>query len=295
LSKCAWTTDTERAFLLALRLTGQAQAAAVEIGRTPQAAYARRKRNAGFREQWEAMVAAQQQAWIAAQQALLAEAGAEPEDGGGQMAPWREVGEGFGTRKRAHFLRVLTRTKHVVAACRAAGVATSTAYALRSRAPRFAAAWEKALADAAPPSVREAALARAVDGWEEPILYGGQVVAHRKRYSDGLLRDLLREEQARSAGGRAPAGAARAVARREAPEQPGRVSEGELNAEILRKMALLGNRQRERARLKTERQWERWRLGWVNPALAAPTAEDLADEAEWECEDDEEDEGEGED
>ena len=110
LSKARWTADTERAFLLALRLTGQAKAAAVEIGRTPGAVYARRANNPDFKRDWDAVIAAQQAGWIAA-------------------------------------------------------------------------------------------LHRAVEGWQEPIVRGGQVVAQRWRFSEGPLRDLLRAEIGKGAGG----------------------------------------------------------------------------------------------
>lgn len=74
-------------------------------------------------------------------------------------------------------------------------MSSTSAYRLRSKSPPFAAAWERALADAPPPSVLEAAIARAVEGWDEPIVQGGKVVAYRRRYSDALMRDLLRAEQ----------------------------------------------------------------------------------------------------
>jgi len=271
LSKAKWSADTERAFLLALRLTGQAKAAALEIGRTSGAVYARRAHNPGFKRDWDAVVAAQQDGWIAAQQARLAESGAPLADGEGQRAPWREVRGGFGTRKRAHFLRVLRRTKHVEEACREAGVATSTAYALRSRAPRFAAAWEKALTDTPPPSVIAAALQRAVEGWQEPIVRGGQVVAQRWRFSEGLLRDLLRAEIGKGAGGGAAGGGRWAK-----PDPKLRATEAELNEAILTKLGYLG----DRLKRKTAEDWDRWRLSWIDP-VAARRPEEPDDDEDW--------------
>lgn len=258
-STCQWSADTELAFLMALRMTGHAKAAATEIGRTYGSVYARRKRNAAFRQRWDEAVAAQQADWIAAQQERLAAQRGEGEGPGGERAPWREVRNGFGPGKRALFLRVLTRTKRVGEACKAAAVSSSTVYAMRARSPRFAAAWEKALVDTPPPSVIEAALARAVDGWDEPIVFGGKVVGQKKRYSDGLLRDLLRAEQARVVAAAAKADSASA-------SRGARDLEG-MRARILSQIAAI-KRQRGAAAdrggdpVAPGGDWERWKRCW---------------------------------
>jgi hypothetical protein len=146
------------------------------------------------------MIAAQQRDWIAAQQERLAARGGALDDPGCErLEPGQARAGGWDSRKRGLFLRALARTKRVDMACEAAGMAPRSAYALRARSPRFAAAWEKALTETAPPSVITAALQRAVEGWDEPIVQGGKVVAYRRRYSDGLLRDLLRAERERAA------------------------------------------------------------------------------------------------
>lgn len=282
-----WTADTERAFLAALRLCGQAKQAAVEIGRSPNSAYTYRKRHPEFARAWDETVAAQQREWIAAHQERLAVRRGDALDdgaGGGRLVPGREVSGGWDARKRGLYLRTLTRTKRVDAACEAAGVTPQAVSALRGRSPRFAAACEKALADAVPPSVIDAALARAVEGWDEPIVHNGQIVGYRKVYSEGLLRDLLKDEQARKAGETAAAGKAKvAEAQQAVVAQAGRSSEAELTEAILRGLALRAAQKREKA----ERTWERWRLGWVDHALAAPGVDELAeeDEEDWEGED----------
>lgn len=277
-SRGKWTADTEAAFLLALRLCGQPTKAAAEIGRSHAAAYGYRQRNPDFARRWDEAIAEQQREWIAAHQGRLAVARGALEDegaGGGRLMPWRERSDGWTQRKRTAFLKALRRTKCVKQACEAAGVSDTSAYYLKSREPRFAAAWEKALAGAAPPSVLDAALARAVEGWDEPIVHGGEIVGYTKVYSEGLLRDLLKDEQARKAEAAAADRAKAAEAEQPIVSQPSRATEAELADAILRGLTLRAAQKREKA----ERMWERWRLGWVDPALAARSAEELAEEA----------------
>lgn len=284
--KGKWTADTEAAFLLALRLCGQPKKAAAEIGRSASSVYSRRKHNPDFARRWDEAVAEHQREWIAAHQERLALRRGDALDdgaGGGRLAHGRERKGGWDARKRGLFLRTLKRTKRIDAACEAAEMSAQRVSDLRGRSPRFSAACEKALAEAAPPSVLDAALKRAVEGWEEPIVHGGKVVGHKQVFSEGLLRDLLRGEQERKAADAAAAGkAVAAEAARAAAAETGRATEAELTEAILHKLALFDGREREKARLKAERRWARWRLGWVDPALAAPAAgEDDADEADW--------------
>lgn len=197
-----WSRDTELAFLQALRLTGQVRKAASEIGRSTAGAYGRRKRYPEFAAAWDAAVAQQQADWIAAQQARLEARGSaldivggEAANGGGRLTPARGRFDGWDQQKRGFFLRTLRKTKSVKLACEAARMSDTSAYRLKSKSPAFAAAWERALADAPLPSVLEAAVTRAIEGWDEPIVQGGKIVAYRKRYSDALMRDLLRAER----------------------------------------------------------------------------------------------------
>jgi hypothetical protein len=184
-----WTAETETAFLLALRLTGNVRKAAAEIGRDPGSAHKRRNRDPAFAARWAEAVAAQQADYLAAQQARLA----GDEDGGAaedRLFDGPERG-GWDANARARFLRVLARSGCVQEACVAAGVTKRAANALRQRSPRFAAAWKKALAADPPRSIEEAAYERAVEGWLEPVFFQGEVVGHRRRYSDNALRLLL--------------------------------------------------------------------------------------------------------
>lgn len=90
---------------------------------------------------------------------------------------------------RRTFLDVLARTGIVTTAVQAVGVARMTAYRWRED-PEFAKAWDDALEQAADRMEAEA-IRRAVEGVEEPIYQGGQLVGTRIVYSDSLLGKLL--------------------------------------------------------------------------------------------------------
>ncbi len=191
-----WTGDTEQAFLLALRLTGRAREAAAAIGRSTSAAYVRRRRDAGFAARWDAVVAEQQAAWIAEQGAVVRALGETP------LGDRRLRRDGWSDVRRKLFLRALSETGSVADACKRARISSTSAYRLRDDCARFAADWQTAL-DTQAVTIEQAAYERAVLGWEEPILHGGQVVGHRWRYSESLLRTLVQQ-----AGGETGKGAA---------------------------------------------------------------------------------------
>jgi hypothetical protein len=194
-----WTADTEKAFLLALRLCGKAKQAAREIGRGANTAFKRRQRYPEFARAWDEAIAQQQADWIAARRrGLDAEAPADDGAGGGRLAPGQEKKGGWDARKRGLFLRTLARTKRIDLSCEAAGMSASAAHYLRAKSARFAAAWEKALGGSVP-SVIDVAWERAVEGWTEPVVQNGQVVGERWRFAQGLMRELLRHELAAQA------------------------------------------------------------------------------------------------
>ncbi|WP_066800994.1 hypothetical protein [Sphingomonas soli] len=269
-----WSADTEQAFLLALRLSGQASKAAKEIGRGLSAAYARRQRDPDFARAWDEAVAAGQAEWAM----LSAEARGPLDDGagGGRLARGNDRIDGWDKARRGTFLRVLARTKDVREACRAAGMSSTAAYRLRGRSPPFARAWEKMLA-AETPSVLDAALERAVEGWIEPIVAGGKVIGERRRYSDSLLRALLlRETAAEKRAARAEAAGAavprtkkgrEARAREAAKAAGGYFGEGyapreETDAALIAKLdAMERRRDRETAEAQA-RAWADWRARW---------------------------------
>ncbi|MFT8808676.1 hypothetical protein [Gluconobacter sp.] len=82
---------------------------------------------------------------------------------------------------------------------RVAEVQRSTLYLWKDTDKEFSARWEDALEEAAD-ALEAEARRRAVEGYDEPVTYGGRVICDpetgnpivRKRYSDGLMAFLLR-------------------------------------------------------------------------------------------------------
>ena len=89
-------------------------------------------------------------------------------------------------RKRTAFLEALTAGFSVTYAAKAAGVHRSSFYRLRERDKAFEEAWSDAY-EAGTDVLRDELRRRAVDGWEEPMVSAGKVVAHVRKYSDRLL------------------------------------------------------------------------------------------------------------
>lgn len=113
-----------------------------------------------------------------------------------RTGPFRHRHDGWTPPRQRDFLVRLRQTGCVRDACREVGLTSTSAYRVRQRIPEFAAAWDAALAISLP-RLEQAAYARAVEGWDEPIIYQGKVVAHRRRYSDALLRLLIEREMRR--------------------------------------------------------------------------------------------------
>ncbi len=94
---------------------------------------------------------------------------------------------GLFTRPRqVAFLAALAATGSVRSASARAGVSHQTAYRARLAWPGFRRGWDAALL-AARAQAEEVLASRALDGWEEDVIYHGEVVASRRRYSDRLL------------------------------------------------------------------------------------------------------------
>ena len=92
----------------------------------------------------------------------------------------------FTRERQTAFLAGLAATGVVRSAAGRAGVSHQTAYRERTASPGFRRAWDAALL-AARAQAEEVLACRALDGWEEDVLYHGEVVATRRRYSDRLL------------------------------------------------------------------------------------------------------------
>ncbi|MCP5397264.1 MAG: hypothetical protein H6918_11130 [Sphingomonadaceae bacterium] len=87
---------------------------------------------------------------------------------------------------QSRFLDSLSINGTVRLACRHAGVSAQTVYRARRRWRGFRLAWDAALL-AARSHAEEALACKALDGWEEPVFYHGELVATRQRFSDRLL------------------------------------------------------------------------------------------------------------
>ncbi|WP_343520154.1 hypothetical protein [Sphingomonas sp.] len=233
-----WTADTERAFLMALRTTGQARKAAGAIGRSLSSAYKRRRRDGAFRARWDAAVAEQQTAWIEAQGAAI-----EPGDPHERFDGWSRL------RRRA-FLRALSETGQVKDACERVGISTTSVDRLRKRSPGFARDMAAAL-DRSLPMLEQIAWERAVEGWEEPVVARDGTVTMRRRYSESLLRMLLREAH----GARRIELAAEAKAR---PRGPRYATEEETDAHLMKLLDGVERRRQGEARLKALAEAEAW-------------------------------------
>ncbi len=95
-------------------------------------------------------------------------------DGG--EAAFRHRHDGWTPLRQTTFLRTLRETGCVRSACQRVGLSSTSAYRVKRRIPEFGAAWDAALAYRLP-ALERAAYARAVEGWLEPIVYKGEVVA----------------------------------------------------------------------------------------------------------------------
>ncbi|AQR74261.1 hypothetical protein [Sphingomonas sp. LM7] len=239
-----WSADTDQAFLLALRLTGQVRAAAAAIGRSISSAYQRRQRDADFAARWDLVVDEQQAAWIVAQHKAAQALEDVP------LGDHRVRRDGWSEARRKLFLRALSETGSVRDACARARISSTAAYTLRRKCARFATDWAAAL-DTQAVTVEQVAFERAVLGWEEPIVQSGQIVGQRWRFSETLLRALFQQAQ-----------------RAEASAQPGRrgttfvkpmPTREETNAALAKAIAAAEKRMLAEAALEQAGGAERWR------------------------------------
>ncbi|QYE34383.1 hypothetical protein KZX46_16595 [Polymorphobacter sp. PAMC 29334] len=101
--------------------------------------------------------------------------------------------DGWTKQKQVGFINALAETGCVTDACRAVGMSTESAYALRRRydAIDFRMSWDLAL-DYAVHRLADAALSRAIHGVAVPHYYKGEVVGEHRRYNETLTMFILR-------------------------------------------------------------------------------------------------------
>ena len=195
-----WTADTERAFLLALKATGQVKQAAVAIGRSTGACNQRRRNFPAFAAAWDAALAE-----------MEGERLAEAVEAGGTELTVRPLTrarrDGWTQQRQRAFGRALADTGSYGQAAARVGISMTSVQRLRRKSPDFQALCDKALIEGGT-TVEEAAYMRAVEGWEEPIVHGGQVIGYKRRFSDTLTKTLLERKDGSPKAGRARRGAA---------------------------------------------------------------------------------------
>ncbi len=105
----------------------------------------------------------------------------------------RKRHDGWTQQKQVGFINALAETACVTDACRAVGMSTESAYALRRRydAIDFRVTWDHAL-EYAVHRLADAALSRAIHGVAVPHYYKGEVVGEHRRYNETLTMFILR-------------------------------------------------------------------------------------------------------
>ncbi|MGN6278006.1 MAG: hypothetical protein ACTHM8_04705 [Sphingomonas sp.] len=179
-----------------------------------------------------------------------------PKTDNGLIAGYRVRHDGWTPARQRTFLRALSQTGCVRDACARAGISNTSAYRMKKRSAAFARAWDRALAKAMP-TIEQAAYERAVIGWEEPIVQGGKLVGHKRRYSDSLLRLLLQRGFGGDAAAKAKDEAGDGAAMNGSPRPGGsrgtrivinRTAE-EVNASLEKKLAAMERRLRKEGKL----------------------------------------------
>ncbi|MFS2111142.1 hypothetical protein ACCC88_15740 [Sphingomonas sp. Sphisp140] len=233
-----WSGAVREAFLRGLATHGSVRRACRETGMSVAGAYGVRKRDADFARLWEKAVARAGAERVARLSGAAARAGRRD----GMFGDYRKRHDGWTEIRTRIFLRALGETGCVRDACARAHISNQSAYRMRRRDAKFAAAWEKAL-DESVPTLEQAAWERAVEGWEEIVWKDGVEVSRKRRYSDGLLKFLL----ARGRPGQAAQGAsqgelidiAHAAARAAGGIFETRATAEETNAAILKKLEMI--------------------------------------------------------
>ncbi|GBQ95569.1 hypothetical protein AA0229_0211 [Gluconobacter cerinus NRIC 0229] len=128
---------------------------------------------------------------------------AQSREGNGQMSETQSekqrIRHGRSRQRKEQFLKHLAANGNISAAGRFADVQRSTLYHWKETDPHFAFLWDDALEEAAD-ALEAEARRRAVEGYDEPITYGGKIICNpetgsplvRKKYSDGLMAFLLK-------------------------------------------------------------------------------------------------------
>ena len=183
-----WPQDTERAFLLALKATGQVIKAAAAIGPTPGVCYERRRRELASAAAWAATLDGMEHERLAD----AAEAGAAA--GLPVVQPLtRARREGWTNQRQRSYVRALADTGSHGRAAAQIGISLTSVRRLQRRSPEFQALCDQALTDGGT-TLNEAMMLRAVEGWEAPVFHAGKLAGHRRRFSDTVAIKLMEQQ-----------------------------------------------------------------------------------------------------
>ena len=94
-------------------------------------------------------------------------------------------------KKDEKFLSHLAATADVTASARAAGYSRRSVYEWKEKDEAWHGSWEEAWRMGVD-ALEEEALRRGVGGVLEPVWHKGEIVGHRRKYSDNLLMFMLK-------------------------------------------------------------------------------------------------------
>ncbi len=116
----------------------------------------------------------------------------KPGDGYGPV-PVRYRHDGWVPDRQLAFIEALADCGCVDEAARSVGMSRNSAYALRRRpdAQAFRLAWDAAM-DNAVAQLRDAAMARAINGVSVPVFHGSEQIGERRHFDERLTMFLLR-------------------------------------------------------------------------------------------------------
>lgn len=110
------------------------------------------------------------------------------------QVPFRYRHDGWTPARQRAFLIALGTGGCVRDACKAVGLASTSAYRAKRRMSEFGAAWDKAL-ERMTPVLEHVAYTRAVDGWEEPVFQGGKLIGHKWRWPSDAAKPRRRSSR----------------------------------------------------------------------------------------------------
>jgi len=92
----------------------------------------------------------------------------------------------FTQLQKCKFVEAIEKTGRIFEACKCVGISQGTYYKHRINDMTFAANVEEAM-NVFRDSIVKAVHSRAIEGWEEPVFYNGEIVGYTRKYSDKLL------------------------------------------------------------------------------------------------------------